>query len=50
MIPAFILKTLMLKIVFNTKPYPPIVQVIVISLATFLVSNKQIKKCENILI
>ena len=40
MIPAFIPKTLMLKIVFNIRPYPPIVQVIVISLDNFLVISK----------
>lgn len=47
MIPAFILKTLMLKIVFNIRSYPHIVQVIIISLANFLVSRKQIKKIQE---
>jgi len=47
MIPAFVLKALMLKFVFNFRPYPPIVQVTVISLANSLVTSKQIKKIQD---
>ena len=47
MIPAFILKTLTLKIVFNKRAYPPIApraQTILMSLTDILVSSKQNKK------